>query len=104
VKKFMIIVVLFVFNLCAHPVSYSIDLEVSYNEKDKNAKILCTSNSRNKCGLYNFHLIDKNDKILITKKFPFLRKSTKVKIEKKPYKMIFFLRKTPEHTYNTIFE
>lgn len=90
--------------LNAHPVSYTIDLEVKYNEDDKKVKILCSSNSKNKCGLHNFHLVDKNDNILLTKRFPFLKKSTSVNLDKKPYKMVFFLRKVPEHNYITIVE
>jgi len=90
--------------LNAHPVSYTIDLEVSFDEKTKKAKIVCSSNSKNKCGLYSFHLVDKNNNIMLSKRFPFLKKQTFVEVKNKPKKMIFFLRKTPEHTYNSIFE
>jgi len=89
--------------LNAHPVSYTIDLEVSYDEVTKKAKIVCSSNSRNKCGLHSFHLLDDKDNILVTKRFPFLKKETFVVSKKKPKKMIFFLRKTPDHKYTTFF-
>ena len=88
----------------AHPVSYTINLEVTYNIEKKEAKISCNSNSRNKCGLYSFNLLDKNENIIKTKRFPFLKKEIKVKVNKKPHKMIFFLRKVPAHTYKIIFE
>lgn len=91
-------------SLFAHPVSYTIDLKVSYNKVLKESKIICTSNSKNKCGLYSFNLLDKNKNILKTKRFPFLKDFTSVKLEKKPFKMIFFLRKVPEHQYSIIFE
>lgn len=101
-KKIFFILLIVSNSLIAHPVSYTINLEVTYNKENKEVKVVCTSNSKNKCGLYNFHLVDENENILVTKKFPFLKKNTKVKIEKKPYKMIFFLRKIPEHTYISI--
>ena len=88
----------------AHPVSYTIDLKVEYNEVKKEAIVHCKSNSRNKCGLHNFHFLDKDEKILKTVKFPFLKTKIKVAMETKPSKMIFFLRKIPEHTYIVIIE
>lgn len=90
--------------LLAHPVNYTIDLEVIYNENKNEAIIKCISNSRNKCGLHNFHLLDQNNHILKMARFPFLKKETTVTINKKPSRMIFFLRKIPEHTYNVIIE
>ena len=103
-KKVLFCMVLILSYLNAHPVSYTIDLEVSYDENTKKAKIICSSNSKNKCGLHSFHLLDENGNIIITKRFPFLKKHALVSLENKPNKMIFFLRKVPEHTYNKIFE
>ncbi|WP_044416149.1 hypothetical protein [Halarcobacter anaerophilus] len=91
-------------NLLAHPVSYTIDLNVSYNENKKSAEIICKSNSKNKCGLYNIKLLDKKGEKIAEKRFPFLKKSTLIKSEIKPYKLEFYLRKTPEHKYFKIFE
>jgi hypothetical protein len=88
----------------AHPVSYTIDLEVKYDKIKKEATVYCKSNSRNKCGLHNFHFLDKDNTILKTAKFPFLKKKTTITVDKKPSKMIFFLRKIPEHTYTVIIE
>ena len=102
-KKILIGAVL---SLCvmAHPVSYTIDLEVSYDKNTKIAEIKCSSNSRNKCGLYNIKLLDKDEKEILIKRFPFLKKSMKVKVKEEPKKLEFFLRKTPEHIYVKIFE
>ncbi len=88
----------------AHPVSYSIDLNVKYDDIKKEATVECKSNSRNKCGLHNFHFLDSEDKIIKTAKFPFLKKKTMVSIDQKPAKMVFFLRKIPDHTYVVIVE
>lgn len=103
-KKVLLTLVFLMVYLKAHPVSYTIDLELLYNEKTKNAKIICASNSKNKCGLHNFHLVDKNENIILTKRFPFLKKYINISLEKKPSKMIFFLRKVPEHRYIKIFK
>lgn len=102
-KKFFLLLLGVVF-LEAHPVSYTIDLKVSYDESSKKATIVCTSNSKNKCGLYSFHLLNKDEDILKAKRFPFLKKQTTVVLKNKPYKMLFFLRKVPEHSYISIFE
>lgn len=88
----------------AHPVSYSIDLNVKYDKVKKEATVICKSNSRNKCGLHNFHFLDSEDKIIKTAKFPFLKDKTTVVVDQKPEKMVFFLRKIPEHTYVVIIE
>lgn len=88
--------------LLAHPVSYTIDLQVQYDATTQTAKILCQSNSRNKCGLHDFHLLDEKEIILLSAKFPFMKDYTKVKVSKKPSKMIFYLRQIPEHTYMVI--
>ncbi len=88
----------------SHPVSYTIDLKMDYDEIKKEIKVVCKSDSRNKCGLHNFHLLDKQGHILKTARFPFLKKSTTVKIKEKPVKMVFFLRKIPEHTYMVYLE
>jgi len=88
----------------AHPVSYSIDLKVEYDGTKKEAIIYCESDSRNKCDLHSFHLLNKDEKVLLTAKFPFLKKKTKVNLAVKPSKMVFFLRKIPEHTYNVILD
>ena len=88
----------------AHPVSYTIALDVSYNVKTKVAEIICTSNSKNKCGLYNIRLLDKNNEMITTKRFPFLKDKALIDSDNKPYKMEFFLRKVPEHLYTKIFE
>jgi hypothetical protein len=88
----------------SHPVSYSIDLHVLYSQKRHEVTIECKSNVRNKCGLHNFYLLNKDGDILLTKRFPFMRQKMIVSCKKKPYKMIFFLRKIPEHTYTVLFE
>lgn len=88
----------------SHPVSYTINLEVSYDENDKKALVKCTSNSKNKCGLYSFNLLDEDENIIKTKRFPFLKKKISVSIDKEPKKLVFFLRKIPEHLYIKIFE
>ncbi len=94
--------------LCAsiafsHPVSYTIDLEVSYDSSLKKANIVCSSNSRNKCGLYSIKLLDQHGKELANKRFPFLKKSVLINTNTKPSKLEFYLRKTPEHKYIKIF-
>jgi len=88
----------------SHPVSYTINLEVSYDENEKKALVKCKSNSRNKCGLYNIKLLDKDENEIKTKRFPFLKKEISINSEKKPAKLLFFLRKVPEHSYTKIFE
>jgi len=88
----------------AHPVSYTINLDVSYDNSSKKVKVICKSNSKNKCGLYNYHLVDANNNIMKTKRYPFLKNQSTVTIDNKPQKLIFFLRKVPEHTYIKIFE
>lgn len=88
----------------AHPVSYTINLDVSYDINTQKAKVICKSNSKNKCGLYNYNILDENDKIMVTKRYPFLKKHSFVKLEKKPFKLVFFLRKTPEHNYVKLFK
>ena len=102
-KTLLVILISTIYSF-AHPVSYTIDLKVEYDKVKKEAIVHCKSDSRNKCGLHNFHFLDKDEKILKTAKFPFLKKKTKVSIEKKPSKMVFFLRKIPEHTYIVIIE
>lgn len=91
--------------LFAHPVNYTINLEAKYDNVKQELNVSCNSNVRNKCGLHNFHLLDVDDKIIQTVRFPFLKEKTTVKnIETKPYKIIFFLRKVPEHTYTVLIE
>jgi len=102
--KLLILILISTIYSFGHPVSYSIDLKVEYNNEKKEATVHCKSDSRNKCGLHNFHFLDKDKKILKTAKFPFLKKKTKVSIDQKPSKMVFFLRKIPEHTYIVIIE
>lgn len=87
-----------------HPVSYTINLTATYDKDSKEIKISCISSSRNKCGLHSFHILDKEDNIITTKRFPFLKKAIIFKSEIEPNKMIFFLRKVPEHQYNVFFE
>lgn len=101
----LFLVMFFFGNLLAHPVSYTIDLELFYDESNEEVKVVCKSNSKNKCGLYNFHLMNEDESIITTVKYPFLKKYKKVSaISKKPYKVEFFLRKVPEHKYVYIFE
>lgn len=95
---------LFFSSLYAHPVSYSIDLHVSYNEKDKSVRVACESDSRNKCGLHDFHLLNAKDEVLKTASFPFMKPSTTTSCPQKPAKMIFYLRQIPEHTYVVVIE
>lgn len=90
--------------LYAHPVPYSIDLTAIYDEKTKEISITCKSDSKNKCGLHNLDILDKNNKKIITKKFPFLKEKITFKCETKPKKLIFFLRKIPEHQYKVYFK
>lgn len=92
-------------SLClAHPVPYSIDLTAVYNESKSEVSVTCKSDSKNKCGLHNFDILDKNDKKIVTKKFPFLKEKITFPCSQKPYKMVFFLRKIPEHQYKVYFE
>ena len=102
--RISIIVLLSMVLSWAHPVAYSIDLKVEYDEVKKEVTVYCESNSRNKCGLHDFHFLDKEGKIIKTAKFPFLKEKTSVKIDQKPSKMVFFLRKIPEHIYTVIIE
>lgn len=97
--KYLVISILVATISLAHPVPYSINLTASFNQDTKEVTITCKSDSKNKCGLHNFHLLDKNEKIIVTSKFPFLKKQKTLSCEKKPTKMIFFLRKIPEHQY-----
>jgi len=103
-KKIALLIFILNISIYAHPVSYTIDLEVSYNKDEKKALVKCTSNSKNKCGLYSFNLLDEDENIIKTKRFPFLKKKTSVSIDKEPKKLVFFLRKIPEHLYIKIFE
>ena len=59
-KKMILILLGLVTTIFAHPVSYNIDLVLSYDETTKMAKIECSSNSKNKCGLYSARLVDEN--------------------------------------------
>ncbi|MBN1838677.1 MAG: hypothetical protein JW802_01385 [Campylobacterales bacterium] len=95
---------LFFSSLYAHPVSYSIDLHVSYNEKDKSVRVACESDSRNKCGLHDFHLLNAQGEVFKTASFPFMKESIMLESPQKPVKMIFYLRQIPEHTYSVIIE
>ena len=102
-KKTLLILISFIITVFAHPVSYKINLSVSYDTKTNKAKIGCTSNSKNKCGLYSVKLLNKKGNELANKKFPFLKKSITLKSDIKPTKLEFYLRKTPEHKYIKIF-
>jgi hypothetical protein len=101
-KKLLVMLIVCI-DLFAHPVNYTIDLVVSYDEKAKEAKIICQSNSKNKCGLFNVNLLDKDDKSIADVKFPFLKEFVLIKTQTKPEKMDFYLRKVPEHKYTKIF-
>lgn len=91
-------------SLClAHPVPYSIDLSVVYDKNKKEVSVVCMSDSKNKCGLHNLDLIDARGEKILTKKFPFLKKKITFSCQKNPKKMIFFLRKIPEHQYIVYF-
>ena len=102
--RFFIISILTIVYGWAHPVTYTIDLKVNYDEVKKEITVHCKSDSRNKCGLHNFHFLNKDETIIKTAKFPFLKKKTTVAIDKKPAKMVFYLRKIPEHIYTIIIE
>ncbi|MGE0050151.1 MAG: hypothetical protein AB7S49_01395 [Arcobacter sp.] len=102
-KKGLILIVLMSYNLVAHPVNYTIELEVSYNENTKEAKVICQSNSKNKCGLYNANLLNEKDETLVDVKFPFLKDFILIKTDIKPIKLDFYLRQTPEHKYSKVF-
>lgn len=93
----------FLLNLYSHPVSYTINLDASYNENTKIVTLKCESSSKNKCGLHNFHLLDEKDNIISSHKFPFLKKEIKIKSKVKPKKIDFHLRKIPEHKYIVFF-
>lgn len=67
------------------------------------AKVECSSNSKNKCGLYSAKLLDENGNEITDKRFPFLKESVSIKSEIKPSKLEFYLRATPEHNYIKIF-
>ncbi|MCD8476740.1 MAG: hypothetical protein LRY68_01335 [Sulfurospirillum sp.] len=84
--------------------SYSIDLHVSYNEREKSVSVACESDSRNKCGLHDFHLLNAQGEIFKTASFPFMKESITLESAQKPAKMIFYLRQIPEHTYIVLFE
>ena len=103
IKKLYYVICLSIYSF-AHPVSYTIELLATYDISKQEIKIDCHSSSRNKCGLHNFHILDKNGDIILTKKFPFLKKTVKVNSSIEPNIMVFFLRKTPEHLYNVSFE
>lgn len=103
--KTIIIFFVSALSIFAHPVNYIINLETKYDTHTQELIVLCTSNVRNKCGLHNFHLLDSDDNIIQTVRFPFLKEKVTLKsLETKPHKMIFFLRQTPEHTYNVFIE
>jgi hypothetical protein len=78
-----------------------IKLKVDYDKATQMAIIECESDSRNKCGLHNFKIMDSKG-IILTKRFPFLKKKISVKLSRTPDKMVFFLRKIPEHSYNVL--
>ncbi|RXJ79860.1 hypothetical protein [Arcobacter sp. F2176] len=98
-KKIVLITLLLLVNMFAHPVSYTMDIQGTYDKVKKELFITCKSSSRNKCGLYNIHVFNKNKKILLEKKFPFLKKSIKVQLQNTPEFMEFYLRDIPEHKY-----
>lgn len=99
------IALLIISTLClAHPVPYSIDLTAIYDGGKNEVSVTCKSDSKNKCGLHNLDLFDKNDKKILTKKFPFLKEKITFTCSKKPKKMVFFLRKIPEHQYKVYFK
>ena len=83
----------------AHPVAYNINLILEYDDIKKQAKIICKSDSRNKCGLHNFDLLKENGDIITSARFPFLKKNVTISCDKEPFQMKFFLRKIPEHFY-----
>lgn len=97
-KKLILFALLYSLSL-AHPVAYTIDLEATYDQKTKKATIVCKSDSKNKCGLHNFHLLNSKEEIILSAKFPFLKDTKTVLSEEKPTKVIFFLRKISEHQY-----
>ena len=63
-KKAILIILFFLTNSLAHPVSYTINLTAKYNKKTNEALIICKSDSRNKCGLHNIDLKDEMEKLL----------------------------------------
>ncbi|MDY0264492.1 MAG: hypothetical protein RBR12_04840 [Sulfurospirillum cavolei] len=90
--------------LFAHPVSYTINLKVAYDDARQSVTVECESDSRNKCGLHDLRLINAHGDVLTTASFPFMKESTSVSCPSKPAKMIFYLRQIPEHTYEIIFD
>lgn len=99
-----LILLLFLKICFAHPVPYSIDLIALYIKSENKVSLTCKSDSKNKCGLHDFKLFDKNEEKILTKKFPFLKEKITFTCKQKPYKMIFYLRKIPEHKYIIYFE
>jgi len=102
-KKTLVLLCFLAHNLFAHPVSYTIELEVSYDEKTKEAKIICQSNSKNKCGLHNVNLLNEKNESIADVKFPFLKEFIIIKTDTKPSKLDFYLRDIPEHKYTKVF-
>lgn len=98
-KKAILIILFFLTNSLAHPVSYTINLTAKYNKKTNEALIICKSDSRNKCGLHNIDLKDENGKIIAKAKYPFLKTKKIIQVNEKPKTMIFYLRNVPEHKY-----
>jgi len=98
-KKNIFIMMLVLSNLLAHPVSYTIDLTATYNASTKEALIICKSDSRNKCGLHNIYLKNKDNNIISKGKYPFLKTNKIIHVEEKPKTMVFYLRNTPAHQY-----
>jgi len=98
-KKYIFLVIFISQNILAHPVSYTINLTATYDETKKEALIICKSDSRNKCGLHNIYLNDKDKNIIAKAKYPFLKTKKIIKVDQKPTTMIFYLRNTPEHKY-----
>lgn len=97
-KKIFLILV-FIINLYAHPVSYTIDLTATYDEVKKEVLIICKSDSRNKCGLHNIDLLDENETLIAKANYPFLKNKKVIPLSKKPKIMVFYLRNIPEHKY-----
>ena len=67
-KKIVLSLIFLVSLVWSHPVSYTIDLVVSYDETTKIANVQCSSNSKNKCGLYSVKLLDENGREIKDKK------------------------------------
>lgn len=100
--RFILLYLLFVSFVVAHPVSYQMNFNATYDEEQKMLKIACLSSSRNKCGLHDFNLLDENKVKFQNGKFPYLKKSISIKVDKKPSWIIFYLRRVPAHTYNVV--